>query len=161
MNYRRGKTYSHILGHDLTSLFLAESKKLLHMEQGAKSIMTVQALSLLFAVEVGLGRDRAGLVYRYSSYDMLKCLGLENEYHQLEDGEHSQARRKQVISKLCWGLFASEWYVELSTITTSKLIQLVLATMLSFTITRLLFPNRLESHGTSMPMQTLSMPIAT
>jgi hypothetical protein len=97
---------------DITSQFLDEAKRLLDLETGRESLPTVQGLALLFTTSAFTGMDRAGSVYRYSAYQMLKRLRLEKRFAKLNDDDLSELRQKRAISKALWGLFCFDRYVE-------------------------------------------------
>lgn len=94
------------------SRFFDQAKRLFSMESGRASLPTVQALALLFTVSAYIGKDREGMVYRYTALEMLKRLGLERRLARLKDDDPTEAREKRAISKAIWGLFCFERYVQ-------------------------------------------------
>jgi hypothetical protein len=65
---------------DATENFEAQAKVLLDDENGRRSLPTVQGLLIMFAYNVAMGKDRAGLIFRYMAYDMLNRLRLEDGF---------------------------------------------------------------------------------
>ena len=58
-----------------------------------------------------VGTDRAGSMYRFAAYEMLKRMRLRTRYSQLSDDISEQALEKRAIGKLYWGIFCFERYV--------------------------------------------------
>jgi hypothetical protein len=110
-------------------LFLAESKKLLDLEGGRASIPTIQGLYSLFIVSCCSGTDRAGSMYRYATFEMVKRMKLEKKYAKLSDKIPSEAREKLVIAKTLWGLFCFERYVLTSYVVSSRARVIFLTTL--------------------------------
>ncbi|KAG5771828.1 hypothetical protein H9Q72_001763 [Fusarium xylarioides] len=73
----RGKQFDVMTGRNLSESFLAEAKSHFESEQGRPSIPAVQGLLLIYLTMTATGRDRAGLIYRLTAYEMLKQLCLE------------------------------------------------------------------------------------
>ncbi|KAI9709461.1 MAG: hypothetical protein M1820_003221 [Bogoriella megaspora] len=98
---------SHILKTDLRAKFYAEAKKLFDLDQSA-SVTNVQGLWILFMFSCGAGTDRAGSMYRFAAYQMLKQMRLRIRYSKLRDDVAEQALEKRAIAKLYWGIFSFE-----------------------------------------------------
>jgi len=90
--------------------FLSESKKLLELEAGVETLPTVQACCLIYLTSALLGRDRAGLMYRYTAYGMLRRLRLEFKFSRLRDDYPEEAQTRRILSKILWGFFCFEGY---------------------------------------------------
>lgn len=54
-----------ILRCNMVERFMDEAKKLFELECGRASLPTISGLYILFFVSAMLGKDRAGLMYRY------------------------------------------------------------------------------------------------
>ncbi|KAH6647133.1 putative C6 transcription factor [Truncatella angustata] len=104
---RNAKAYSAILRKDIGDQFLMEAKRLLDLEGGRPSLPTVQGLALMFTLSAYRGTDRAGMMYRYAAYEMLKRLDLEKTFMQIWT-DPSKNRQKQIIAKALWGIFCFE-----------------------------------------------------
>jgi len=96
----------------MTTQFLDEAKRFLELEAGRESLPTVQGLALIFTVSAYQGVDRAGSIYRYTAYDMLRRMQLEKRFAKLKDNVPSQLRDKIAISRALWGLFCFERFVQ-------------------------------------------------
>lgn len=94
----------------MLATFLAEAKKLLDLEYGKLSIPSIQSLLIMYITSAGMGKDRAGVMFRYAAYEMLKRLRLENAYRfldKLADDEETR-RDKRAISRMLWGVYCFE-----------------------------------------------------
>lgn len=108
-----------------------EAKKLFELECGRASLPTVFGLYMLFFVSAMMGKDRAGLMYRYmvcslnhpkryywsckpnlltspQAQHMLKQLRLERRFEKLDEAQPDHALERDIISRSLWGLFATE-----------------------------------------------------
>jgi hypothetical protein len=81
--------------------FNVEAKQLLDAETGKPSLPTVHALLILYTRAGGNGRDRAGALYRFVAFDMLKRLGLERKLSRTAVDKADA----QVISQALWGIY--------------------------------------------------------
>lgn len=54
--------------------FMDEAKKLFELECGRASLPTVFGLYMLFFVSAMMGKDRAGLMYRYMVSPLIQCI---------------------------------------------------------------------------------------
>lgn len=95
-------------GQNMTDRFLDEAKKQLDIEGCRSTIPTLHALCLMYLTSALLGRDRAGVMYRYAAYEMLKRLDLERKFRRLDSGDPDAAETRLVLSKTLWGLFCFE-----------------------------------------------------
>jgi hypothetical protein len=93
--------------------FLNEAKKLLELEQGRMTIPTINALCLMYLTSALLGRDRAGLMYRYMAYSIARRLSLEQKFTKLDEEHADTPLTRQILSRTLWGLFCFERYVEM------------------------------------------------
>lgn len=98
---------SFVLKTDLRGAFYAEAKKLFDLDQTA-SMTNVQGLWILFMYSCATGTDRAGSMYRYAAYEMLKRMRLKMKYAKLKDELPEQALERKAIAKLYWGIFSFE-----------------------------------------------------
>lgn len=106
----RAKTLSAIYGFDIRDRFLDQAKKILDQENGRVSLPTVWALAILFICSSSQGRDRAGFMYRFTAYDMLKRMRLQQRLELLEEAEGDEEARValRVYSRTLWGMYAFE-----------------------------------------------------
>ena len=95
---------SSALKTDLRAKFYAEAKKLFDLDQSA-SITNVQGLWMLFMFSCAVGTDRAGSMYRFAAYEMLKRMRLRARYDKLREDVPNEALEKRAITKLYWGIF--------------------------------------------------------
>jgi hypothetical protein len=93
---------------NMAECFLDEAKKQLEIESCRASIPTLQALCLMYLTSALLGRDRAGIMYRFAAYEMLKRLNLERKFARLDPSDLEVAEMRMILSKLLWGLFCFE-----------------------------------------------------
>lgn len=100
------------LGFNTRDQFLSEAKRLLDREFGRRSLQTVQALLIMYACTAGMGKDRAGAIYRYAAYEMLRRLKLEAKYREttIRD-EAKRTRYQKALSRALWGICCFERYV--------------------------------------------------
>ncbi|KAH6973694.1 putative C6 transcription factor [Ilyonectria sp. MPI-CAGE-AT-0026] len=117
----RAKSISSIDGRDIGSKFVDEAKKMLDRENGRASLPTVQGLALLFLLAGQTGSDRAGMMYRYASYEMLFRLHLDKAFNSIKD-DPAKSRQRQIISRALWGLFCFESVVSYMYIDSSLLV---------------------------------------
>ncbi|KAI9676603.1 MAG: hypothetical protein M1822_008317 [Bathelium mastoideum] len=96
-----------VLKTDFRARFYADAKKHFDLDQSA-SITNVQGLWLLFTFSCAAGTDRAGSMYRFAAYEMLKRMRLKSKYSKLRDDVPEQALEKKAIAKLYWGIFSFE-----------------------------------------------------
>ena len=94
-------------GFNARDHFLKEAKRLLDRECGRRSLPTVQALLIMFACSTGMGQDRAGTMFRYTAYEMLKRLKLEMKLRALEASGNSHEKSK-ALSRALWGIYFFE-----------------------------------------------------
>jgi len=94
-------------GFNTRDRFLMEAKRLHDRESGRRSLPTVQALLLMFACSSGMGQDRAGTMFRYTAYEMLKRLRLEAKLRFMESSGNSHDEQKAVARAL-WGIYFFE-----------------------------------------------------
>lgn len=104
----RGKQFGVMTGRNLSDCFLAEAKSHFDSEQGRPSIPTVQGLLLIYLTMTATGKDRAGLIYRLTAYEMLKQLRLEARYKAAKNNVPPQTHDMMLISKTLWGIFLLE-----------------------------------------------------
>lgn len=104
----RGKQSGVMTGRNLSDCFLAEAKSYFESEQGRPSIPTVQGLLLIYLTMTATGKDRAGLIYRLTAYEMLKQLRLEARYKAAKNNVPPQTHDMMLISKTLWGIFLLE-----------------------------------------------------
>ncbi|RKL02913.1 hypothetical protein BFJ68_g11702 [Fusarium oxysporum] len=104
----RGKQFGVMTGRNLSDCFLAEAKSHFESEQGRPSIPTVQGLLLIYLTMTAMGKDRAGLIYRLTAYEMLKQLRLEARYKAAKNNVPPQTHDMMLISKTLWGIFLLE-----------------------------------------------------
>ncbi|KAL1868057.1 hypothetical protein Daus18300_006038 [Diaporthe australafricana] len=97
-----------ILGCDMVERFMDEAKKLFELECGRTSLPTVLGLYALFFASAMMGKDRAGMMYRYTAQHMLKQLRLDRRFDQLDETQPDQALEREMISRALWGLFTAE-----------------------------------------------------
>lgn len=90
--------------------FSDEARRLLSLERGRSSLPTAQGLALLFAGFIYNGTDRANMMYRYTSREMLKELNLEARFAIIEN-DPLKNDEKRAISKALWGFFIYEKYL--------------------------------------------------
>lgn len=102
------KRMGRIIGQQMVERFLAESKKALELAGGVESLPTVQTLCLIYLTTALLGRDRAGLMYRYAAYEVLKRQRLDVRFAKLNDDDPEGGRTRVILSKVAWGLFCFE-----------------------------------------------------
>jgi hypothetical protein len=100
-----------VTGTSISDRLFDEAKKLLDLESGRPSLPTVQALALLFLGSAYLGRDRAGQMYRYAAFEMLKRLQLDKKFARLNPDDPLESQDQRLISKALWGLFCFERYI--------------------------------------------------
>lgn len=90
--------------------FFDEAKKLFNLEAGKVCLTTVQALIVMYMCCTGMGRDRAGKMFRTLAYDMLKEVQLQHAHQVaaqvIENQEYHRA--SQIISRLSWGVYCFE-----------------------------------------------------
>lgn len=82
-------------------------RKHFDLDQSA-CVTNVQGLWLLFMFSVATGTDRAGSMYRFAAYEMLKRMQLRARYEKLTHHIPEQALERRVIAKLYWGIFSIE-----------------------------------------------------
>ncbi|KAF5234649.1 hypothetical protein FANTH_12001 [Fusarium anthophilum] len=104
----RGKQFGVMTGRNLSESFLAEAKSHFESEQGRPSIPTVQGLLLIYLTMAAAGKDRAGLIYRLTAYEMLKQLRLEARYKAAKNDVPPQTHDMMLTSKTLWGIFLLE-----------------------------------------------------
>ncbi|KAH6677869.1 hypothetical protein F5X68DRAFT_264025 [Plectosphaerella plurivora] len=106
----RAKALSTILGFDIRDRFLNQAKKILDQENGRVSLPTVWALAILFICSASQGRDRAGIMYRFTAYDMLKRMRLQQRLELLQEAEDDEEASvaQRVYSRSLWGMYAFE-----------------------------------------------------
>ncbi|KAK2931233.1 hypothetical protein FoTM2_008743 [Fusarium oxysporum f. sp. vasinfectum] len=104
----RGKQFGVMTGRNLSDCFLVEAKSHFESEQGRPSIPTVQGLLLIYLTMTATGKDRAGLIYRLTAYEMLKQLRLEARYKAAKNNVPPQTHDMMLISKTLWGIFLLE-----------------------------------------------------
>ncbi|KAI7764089.1 hypothetical protein LZL87_006471 [Fusarium oxysporum] len=104
----RAKQFGVMTGQNLSECFLAEAKSHFESEQGRPSIPTVQGLLLIYLTMAATGKDRAGLIYRLTSYEMLKQLRLEARYKAAKNNVPPQTHDMMLVSKTLWGIFLLE-----------------------------------------------------
>jgi hypothetical protein len=104
----RGKQFGVMTGRNLSESFLAEAKSHFESEQGRPSIPTVQGLLLIYLTMTATGKDRAGLIYRLTAYEMLKQLRLEARYKAAKNNVPPQTHDMMLTSKTLWGMFLLE-----------------------------------------------------
>ncbi|KAG4255551.1 hypothetical protein FPRO04_08496 [Fusarium proliferatum] len=104
----RGKQFGVMTGRNLSEAFLAEAKSHFESEQGRPSIPTVQGLLLIYLTMAATGKDRAGLIYRLTAYEMLKQLRLEARYKTAKNNVPPQTHDMMLTSKTLWGIFLLE-----------------------------------------------------
>ncbi|KAF5623496.1 Nit-4-like protein [Fusarium sp. NRRL 25303] len=104
----RGKQFGIMTGCNLSEVFLAEAKSHFESEQGRISIPTVQGLLLIYLTMTAMGKDRAGLIYRLTAYEMLKQLRLEARYKAAKNNVPPQTHDMMLTSKTLWGIFLLE-----------------------------------------------------
>lgn len=92
---------------DAGEYFEAQAKVLLDVENGRRSLPTVQGLLIMFAYNVAMGKDRAGLVFRYTAYDMLNHLRLENAFSGVTNTNYDYKERR-AYSRALWGIYCFE-----------------------------------------------------
>lgn len=97
-------------GYDIRDRFLAEAKKILDQENGRVSLPTAWALAILFICSSSQGRDRAGMMYRFTAFDMLKRMRLHQRLELTRDTEGAEEARiaLRVYSRSLWGMYAFE-----------------------------------------------------
>ncbi|KAI5459475.1 hypothetical protein BGZ63DRAFT_466108 [Mariannaea sp. PMI_226] len=105
---QRVKTLGFLTGQNMAERFLDEAKKQLEIEGCRESIPTLNALCLMYLTSALLGRDRAGVMYRYAAYEMLKRLNLEKRFTKLDPSDPEVAEMRLILSKTLWGLFCFE-----------------------------------------------------
>ncbi|KAF5007709.1 hypothetical protein FDECE_5957 [Fusarium decemcellulare] len=105
---QRAKTVGFLTGQNMADRFLDEAKKQLEIEGCRPTIPTLHALCLMYLTSALLGRDRAGVMYRYAAYEMLKRLNLERKFAKLDPGDPGAAEMRVILSKTLWGLFSFE-----------------------------------------------------
>lgn len=93
-------------GVDLREKFLNEAKKILDQELGRVSLPTTWALAIMFICSSSQGRDRAGMMYRFTAFDMLKKIQLPKRHEHESEEEAQNALR--VYSRSHWGMYAFE-----------------------------------------------------
>lgn len=97
-----------ILRCNMPQRFMDEAKKLFELECGRASLTTVFGLYMLFFVSAMMGKDRAGLMYRYMAQHMLKQLRLDRRFDKLDEERPDHALERDVISRSLWGLSITE-----------------------------------------------------
>ncbi|KAI9150359.1 Nitrogen assimilation transcription factor nirA 5 [Paramyrothecium foliicola] len=108
---RYAKKYSRIKRIDLREDFLNHAKHLLALESGKLSLPTVQGLVIMYMCCAGMGRDRAGMMFRFLAYDMLQRLHLIRVQRDVggQDAADEEAhQRSQAASRTSWGLYCFE-----------------------------------------------------
>jgi hypothetical protein len=93
---------------DLGEAFLDEAKRLLNLEGGRVSLPTVQGLVIVFMCCASQGRDRAGRIFRYMAYDMLKRLHLIRAQKDHDPMDEEGHKWSQAASRASWGLYCFE-----------------------------------------------------
>lgn len=61
----------------------------------------------MFAYTSGVGRDRAGMIFRYTAYEMLNRLRLETGFHEATSQSHDHLEQK-ALSRALWGIYCFE-----------------------------------------------------
>lgn len=103
----RAKAFGSMQGFNTRDRFLMEAKRLHDRESGRRSLPTVQALLLMFSCSSGMGQDRAGTMFRYAAYEMLKRLRLEAKLRLMESSGNSHDEQK-AIARALWGIYFFE-----------------------------------------------------
>lgn len=88
--------------------YLNECQKLLELEGATETLPTIQALCLMYLTSALLGKDRVGLVYRYTAYEILRRERLEEKLSRLDNQVPEGLRTKEILSKALWGFFCFE-----------------------------------------------------
>lgn len=86
--------------------FLAEAKK--QYDPRPPTIPTIQGLWIMFAIASLKGEDRAGSLYRFAAYGMLKRARVNHTFSALTDDDPESALRRRAISKTVWAMFSLE-----------------------------------------------------
>jgi hypothetical protein len=136
----RAKQFGVMTGQNLSERFLAEVKSHFENEQGRPSIPTVQGLLLMYLTMTATGKDRAGLIYRLTAYEMLKQLRLEARYKVAKNNVPPQTHDMMLISKTLWGIFLLERWERANPIIRGCIDWERLAGQLISTTSPLLFP---------------------
>ena len=101
----RARVFGLISGKNLGEQFFNQAQKLLAQECEHASLPTVHALCLMF-IYCGLkGTDRAGSIYRYRAFEMLKSMEIEKEFSLIQCDSKAALKKKRVISEELWGMF--------------------------------------------------------
>jgi len=65
----------------------------------------------MYAYNVGMGKDRAGSMYRHAAYEMLGRLKLDAKFRETKPGDDTQRHKIQkALSRAAWGIFCFERY---------------------------------------------------
>jgi len=101
--------------------FLNEAKRLFDLESGKGSLPTVQALLIMYICCAGMGRDRAGMMFRSVAYEMLRSLRLEDVRLGAASEAEATARAIDANSRALWGIYCFERLVSLPASTRGSL----------------------------------------
>jgi hypothetical protein len=61
----------------------------------------------MFAYTCGMGRDRAGTIFRYTAYEMLNRLKLETGFREAASVSYDHVEQK-ALSRALWGIYCFE-----------------------------------------------------
>jgi hypothetical protein len=92
---------------DAAEHFEAQAKVLLDDEKGRRFLPTVQGLLIMFAYSIAMGKDRAGLIFRHTAYDMLNRLRLEDGFFGVNNTKYDYKERR-AYSRALWGIYCFE-----------------------------------------------------
>ena len=95
---------------DLRERFLNEAKKILDQELGRISLPMIWALAIMFICSSTQGQDRAGMMYRFTAFEMLKKMRLPQRLEKLQAGDMTEEAEvaSRVYSRALWGMYAFE-----------------------------------------------------
>lgn len=109
-NSPRAKALGDVYNCDIRERLLEDTKKHFDEENGRASLPTAWALITMYCCYVGLGRDRAGMVYRSAAYDMLKRLRLSKrlELARRDKTPREVRELQRIFGQTHWGMYTFE-----------------------------------------------------
>lgn len=100
------KTIDRIQNGNLREAFHQEARKQFDLEYGKTSLATALAAYTICLYFSYLGKDRAGTLFRFTAYEMLKRIKLGRN---IWSGQSQIDGYQRAASTAAWGLFCQEW----------------------------------------------------
>lgn len=90
--------------------FLDEAKKILDKELGRISLPMIWALAIMFVCSSTQGQDRAGMMYRFTAFEMLKKMRLPQRLEKMRAAGMTEEAElaSRIYSRALWGMYAFE-----------------------------------------------------